>query len=259
MGSVSETGKSDGNLSANMENEESGDDDDSEMMGKSILLRRSPIVFIDFASLTDAQDFVTESCSLPKILDGKFYKVSTTVSLTYTVKATCMECNREVGGSIKSTGNFYSHIDKKHPELSESCRAYSQNRRQSDELHTLQIRRLLTKRAHSPIKEINIDASMWRPSILDGKYFVLTTLWSNGNIAAICQFCRRRIRAKLKKTSNLLTHIRARHKEHFEECKTYSNVKKGGSETNHKWKEISDEKVIFSDHTYLSDPNICIA
>lgn len=206
------------------------------------------IVLTNFASLTDDQDFVTESCVLPKILDGKFYKVSTTVSLTYTVKATCTACSREVGGSIKSTGNFYSHIDKKHPELSQSCRAYShiKKRCRSGDQQTLQIRRLLSKPTDSRVREIKIDASMWRPKILDGKYFELVTLWNNEKIAAICQLCHGRFRAGMNHVGNLMNHIRVRHEEHIEECKAYCDIKNGGSETtNYKRTKMSDGKVNF--------------
>lgn len=171
------------------------------------------------------QNFSTESCALPKVLDGTYYKVCSPVSYTYTVKATCLTCNREVAGSIRSTGNFFSHMDKKHPDRAENCRAYCQSKtRKSSDMKILKIRRPLTKPiGGAMIRQVKIEASMRRPKILDGKYFELVKKWTNGKIAATCRFCRRNVCAHISHTGNLFTHIRVKHHQYMEECKMYCN------------------------------------
>lgn len=166
-------------------------------------------------------------CLLPKILDGTYYKVLADISHSYMTKATCLTCNKQVAGSIKSTGNFYSHVDKMHPELSEICRAYSKNKqRTTADLKVLKVRRPLIKpEANVTAREIKIDRSMRRPRILDGTYYELAKKWSDGKISATCQFCNKNVSAHISHTGNLFTHIRVKHSEHIEDCRQYcSNI-----------------------------------
>lgn len=136
---------------------------------------------------------------LPKIFDGTFFDLSlSSIHSDNKVRAKCVACSREISGSLKSTGNFYSHIDKKHPELSIQCRQHSQSRRANAKLKGKpQGRRSFNK-------------------ITDGKYYVLKKRDSNGAIVTQCQMCRNNIRAHITHKSNLFAHYRSKHAEHLD-------------------------------------------
>lgn len=164
--------------------------------------------------------------------------MSGAISHSYTTKATCLTCNRLVAGSVKSTGNFYSHIDKKHPELSERCRAYSRDKYRSPTgMKIINIRRPAIKpNTNSTLSEVQIEPSTRRPKIMDGKYFELVKKWSNGKIAAKCRQCHRNISAHISNTGNLFSHIRGVHSEYIEECRAYCSNRSSEARTmpNHK-------------------------
>lgn len=200
-------------------------------------------------SLVDPSDeaLTTKSYVLPKILDGTYYKVPATVSYSYSTKATCLTCKREVAGSIKSTGNFHSHMDKKHPSLAESCRAYCQIKpRNSADMKIMKIRRPLTKptpESATKIKEIKIESSTRRPKIVDGKYYVLAKKWNNGKIAATCRLCEKTVCAHISNTGNLFHHMRVWHHEYIEECQIYCNNRSYDNKRNRKVSDGYHEKV----------------
>lgn len=259
--SASESGQFDEKKCANMD-EEGSDNDDNDCIGKiiSIIRERNPVFFLrhtiicfnGFFSDSDERldgrldrNFSTETCALPRILDGTYYKMSSPVSHTYTVKATCLTCSREVAGSIRSTGNFFSHMDKKHPSRAGSCRAYCQTKsRKSSDMKILKIRRPLAKPiGGAMITQVKIDPSMRRPKILDGKYFELVKKWSNGKIAATCSFCHRNVCAHISHTGNLFTHIRVKHLQSMEECRTYCNTVTSESRMRPTTWEVNHEQV----------------
>lgn len=171
--------------------------------------------------------------------------MSAPISFSYTTKATCLTCNRQVAGSIKSTGNFYSHIDKRHPELSKSCREYCIIKpRMPGDMKVLKIRRPLIKPIVVPeTAEMKVEPSTSRPKILDGKYFELVKKWSNGRITATCRFCSRHVSAYTSSADYLLAHIRLNHHEYIDECRLYCNKGASDSETPPKRSKTSHTEV----------------
>lgn len=59
---------------------------------------------------------------LPKLFDGTFFNVKHITADK--IIAICRSCNRELSGSTTSTGNFFSHMKRLHPETLTDCRAY---------------------------------------------------------------------------------------------------------------------------------------
>lgn len=65
--------------------------------------------------------------TLPKILDGKFYKnIQPNQKTIGAIQATCTTCYGLISGTTKSTGNFLSHIKRRHKELLPLCQLYCQ-------------------------------------------------------------------------------------------------------------------------------------
>ncbi|KAH8311769.1 hypothetical protein KR044_007982 [Drosophila immigrans] len=65
--------------------------------------------------------------TLPKILDGKFYKnIQPNQKTPGAIQATCTSCYGLISGTTKSTGNFLSHIKRRHKELLPLCQLYCQ-------------------------------------------------------------------------------------------------------------------------------------
>ncbi|XP_017958172.1 modifier of mdg4-like isoform X6 [Drosophila navojoa] len=65
--------------------------------------------------------------TLPKILDGKFYKnIQPNQKTPGAIQATCTSCFGLISGTTKSTGNFLSHIKRRHKELLPLCQLYCQ-------------------------------------------------------------------------------------------------------------------------------------
>lgn len=58
----------------------------------------------------------------PKILDGKYFTPKTRTGEN--VRATCSLCGAVRSGSVKATGNFFRHINEKHPEYSLEVKKY---------------------------------------------------------------------------------------------------------------------------------------
>nr|CAE75614.1 TPA: modifier of mod(mdg4)-h65.0 [Drosophila pseudoobscura] len=65
--------------------------------------------------------------SLPKILDGKFYRnIQPSQKTAGAIQATCTACYGLISGTTKSTGNFLSHIKRRHKDLLPLCQQYCQ-------------------------------------------------------------------------------------------------------------------------------------
>uniref|UniRef100_A0A6P4FRK0 Uncharacterized protein LOC108053878 n=1 Tax=Drosophila rhopaloa TaxID=1041015 RepID=A0A6P4FRK0_DRORH len=76
--------------------------------------------------LNDDESF-RKPFTLPKILDGKFYKnIQPNQKTPGAIQATCTTCYGLISGTTKSTGNFLSHIKRRHKELLSLCQLYCQ-------------------------------------------------------------------------------------------------------------------------------------
>ncbi|XP_034137623.1 modifier of mdg4-like isoform X1 [Drosophila guanche] len=65
--------------------------------------------------------------TLPKILDGKFYRnIQPSQKTAGAIQATCTACCGLISGTTKSTGNFLSHIKRRHKDLLSLCQQYCQ-------------------------------------------------------------------------------------------------------------------------------------
>lgn len=53
--------------------------------------------------------------TIPKILNGKYYSIQKNEDGN--IEAMCNNCDEVKKGNISSTGNFRTHIKKKHPSL----------------------------------------------------------------------------------------------------------------------------------------------
>ncbi|XP_037945143.1 modifier of mdg4 isoform X13 [Teleopsis dalmanni] len=91
--------------------------------------------YVDAAdqSNNDAQGmcktFYRKKLTLPKLLDGRFYNnIQPNVRTPGAIQATCTTCHCVISGTRKSTGNFLSHIKRKHKELHELCQKYCQTK-----------------------------------------------------------------------------------------------------------------------------------
>ncbi|XP_075152962.1 modifier of mdg4-like isoform X3 [Haematobia irritans] len=63
--------------------------------------------------------------NLPKILDGKFYNnIQPHPKTPGGIQATCTTCSGIISGTTKSTGNFLSHIKRRHKDILPSCQLY---------------------------------------------------------------------------------------------------------------------------------------
>uniref|UniRef100_A0A1A9WMN9 FLYWCH-type domain-containing protein n=1 Tax=Glossina brevipalpis TaxID=37001 RepID=A0A1A9WMN9_9MUSC len=63
--------------------------------------------------------------NLPKILDGKFYNnIQENQKTPGGIHATCTSCYGIISGTTKSTGNFLSHIKRRHKDILASCQLY---------------------------------------------------------------------------------------------------------------------------------------
>lgn len=71
--------------------------------------------------------------SLPKILDGRFYRnIQPNRKTPGGIQATCTSCLGIISGTTKSTGNFLSHIKRRHKEILASCQIYCSAKGVSD-------------------------------------------------------------------------------------------------------------------------------
>ncbi|KAH8369273.1 hypothetical protein KR009_006140 [Drosophila setifemur] len=78
--------------------------------------------------LSDDESF-RKPFTLPKILDGKFYKnIQPNQKTPGAIQATCTTCYGLISGTTKSTGNFLSHIKRRHKELLPLCQLYCQGK-----------------------------------------------------------------------------------------------------------------------------------
>lgn len=59
---------------------------------------------------------------LPKVFDGTYFVVKHMTEDK--ILAICRTCNKELSGSTTSTGNFFSHIKRLHPEILSDCKSY---------------------------------------------------------------------------------------------------------------------------------------
>lgn len=63
--------------------------------------------------------------NLPKILDGKFYNnIQPHPKTPGGIQATCTTCFGIISGTTKSTGNFLSHIKRRHKDILATCQLY---------------------------------------------------------------------------------------------------------------------------------------
>lgn len=74
---------------------------------------------------TNASEEFRRPLNLPKILDGKFYSnIQPHPKTPGGIQATCTTCFGTISGTTKSTGNFLSHIKRRHKEILPSCQLY---------------------------------------------------------------------------------------------------------------------------------------
>lgn len=75
---------------------------------------------------------VKETITLPKILDGKFYRdVQPNQKTVGGIQATCTTCLGTISGTTKSTGNFLSHIKRRHKDILVTCQLYCRTKVQN--------------------------------------------------------------------------------------------------------------------------------
>lgn len=81
--------------------------------------------FIDsFIEIFESDDESHPSSKMPKIFDGKYFKIISKDGDN--IKAQCMNCvNRSYSGNVHSTGNFYKHISKIHPDILNDVKTYT--------------------------------------------------------------------------------------------------------------------------------------
>ncbi|XP_030374908.1 modifier of mdg4-like isoform X1 [Scaptodrosophila lebanonensis] len=86
----------------------------------------TPTDVLSATCLSDDESF-RKPFTLPKILDGKFYKnIQPNQKTPGGIQATCTTCYGLISGTHKSTGNFLSHIKRRHKELLPLCQRYCQ-------------------------------------------------------------------------------------------------------------------------------------
>lgn len=74
---------------------------------------------------SNATDESRKPQNLPKILDGKFYNnIQPHPKTPGGIQATCTSCFGIISGTTKSTGNFLSHIKRRHKDILASCQLY---------------------------------------------------------------------------------------------------------------------------------------
>ncbi|KAL7727408.1 hypothetical protein ACLKA6_003066 [Drosophila palustris] len=86
------------------------------------------VAALSVACLSDEDSMsIRKPFTLPKILDGKFYKnIQPNQKTPGAIQATCTSCYGLISGTTKSTGNFLSHIKRRHKELLPLCQLYCQ-------------------------------------------------------------------------------------------------------------------------------------
>ncbi|XP_049304974.1 modifier of mdg4 isoform X1 [Bactrocera dorsalis] len=85
--------------------------------------------YVDVADQGNSDAQVTKPMTLPKLLDGKFYKDVQPNRKTFGgIQATCTTCLGVISGTTKSTGNFLSHIKRRHREILSACQMYCQTK-----------------------------------------------------------------------------------------------------------------------------------
>lgn len=73
--------------------------------------------------------------NIPKILDGKYYNnIKPNNKTPSGIVATCTKCWAVISGTTKSTGNFLSHIKRRHKDILIDCQQYchAQSTKHSD-------------------------------------------------------------------------------------------------------------------------------
>ncbi|XP_073819434.1 modifier of mdg4-like isoform X2 [Musca autumnalis] len=107
-----------------------GDQGNSDAQGKSNMTYAPSTV-----AATESTKIVTTTPSaneefrkpqnLPKILDGKFYNnIQPHPKTPGGIQATCTTCFGIISGTTKSTGNFLSHIKRRHKDILPTCQLY---------------------------------------------------------------------------------------------------------------------------------------
>lgn len=72
----------------------------------------------------DEEEATIAPPKIPKILDGKFYKIIKIDNNN--IKAQCLNCiNKTYCGNLSSTGNFIKHISKVHPNIYDEMKEYT--------------------------------------------------------------------------------------------------------------------------------------
>ncbi|XP_053946026.1 modifier of mdg4 isoform X1 [Anastrepha ludens] len=87
--------------------------------------------YVDVADQANS-DAQVKPLTLPKILDGKFYKnVQPNRKTIGGIQATCTTCFATISGTTKSTGNFLSHIKRRHKDILPTWKLYCQTKVQN--------------------------------------------------------------------------------------------------------------------------------
>ncbi|XP_017475179.1 PREDICTED: modifier of mdg4 isoform X1 [Rhagoletis zephyria] len=88
--------------------------------------------YVDVADQANSDAQVKETLTLPKILDGKFYRdVQPNLKTVGGIQATCTTCLGTISGTTKSTGNFLSHIKRRHKDIIATCQMYCRTKVQN--------------------------------------------------------------------------------------------------------------------------------
>lgn len=89
--------------------------------------------YLCFSSAQELDDGDIPNAKFPKILDGKYYTITERDS-SNNIKARCMHCvNKIYSGTILSTGNFFKHISKIHPDLYDDVKDYTRKKDENGE------------------------------------------------------------------------------------------------------------------------------
>jgi len=80
-------------------------------------------------SSSDSSDRQRVPQKLPVILDGRFYtNVQPNAKTVGGIQATCTSCFGIISGTPKSTGNFLSHIKRRHKDILTACQLHCQGK-----------------------------------------------------------------------------------------------------------------------------------